>query len=149
MPARRRGQRLSHRQLYPGGTSPLRPPAPPRRGRPGRVAASAPPPPPPPASEPHHHVHCARAHLPREGPQDPFWVQIVGGLVLGLALGYLARVQDVAWLTTTLDTIGKTFVQLLKLAVPPLVFTAIVLSVANLRNVTNAARLVSRTLLWF
>ncbi|KQV24106.1 MULTISPECIES: dicarboxylate/amino acid:cation symporter [unclassified Kitasatospora] len=81
--------------------------------------------------------------------KTPFWAQIVGGLVLGLALGYLARVQDIAWLTTTLDTIGKTFVQLLKLAVPPLVFTAIVLSVANLRNVTNAARLAGRTLLWF
>ncbi|MER5865835.1 dicarboxylate/amino acid:cation symporter [Kitasatospora sp. NPDC002040] len=79
----------------------------------------------------------------------PFWAQIVLGLVLGLLLGYVARVQDVAWLTTTLDTIGKTFVQLLKLAVPPLVFTAIVLSVANLRNVTNAARLAGRTLLWF
>ncbi|KJK54974.1 dicarboxylate/amino acid:cation symporter [Saccharothrix sp. ST-888] len=81
--------------------------------------------------------------------KTPFWVQIVGGLVLGLALGYLARVQDVSWLTTTLDTIGKTFVQLLKLAVPPLVFTAIVVSVANLRNVTNAARLAVRTLFWF
>ncbi|MFI5531524.1 dicarboxylate/amino acid:cation symporter [Kitasatospora sp. NPDC051853] len=81
--------------------------------------------------------------------QTPFWVQIVGGLVLGLLLGYVARVQDVSWLTTTLDTIGKTFVQLLKLAVPPLVFTAIVVSVANLRNVTNAARLAGRTLLWF
>ncbi|WP_354641928.1 dicarboxylate/amino acid:cation symporter [Kitasatospora camelliae] len=81
--------------------------------------------------------------------RTPFWAQIVGGLVLGLLLGYLARVQDVAWLTTTLDTIGKTFVQLLKLAVPPLVFTALVVSVANLRNVTNAARLAVRTLLWF
>ncbi|MFB7664147.1 dicarboxylate/amino acid:cation symporter [Kitasatospora sp. NPDC056138] len=81
--------------------------------------------------------------------KTPFWVQIVGGLVLGLALGYLARVQDISWLTTTLDTIGKTFVQLLKLAVPPLVFTAIVVSVANLRNVTNAARLAVRTLFWF
>ncbi|MFG2820757.1 dicarboxylate/amino acid:cation symporter [Kitasatospora sp. NPDC048365] len=79
----------------------------------------------------------------------PFWVQIVGGLVLGLLLGWIARAGDVSWLTTTLDTIGKTFVQLLKLAVPPLVFTAIVVSVANLRNVTNAARLAARTLFWF
>ncbi|AUG79206.1 Sodium:proton antiporter [Kitasatospora sp. MMS16-BH015] len=81
--------------------------------------------------------------------KTPFWAQIVGGLVLGVALGFLARSQDVSWLTTTLETIGKTFVQLLKLAVPPLVFTAIVVSVANLRNVTNAARLAVRTLLWF
>ncbi|WP_371498673.1 dicarboxylate/amino acid:cation symporter [Kitasatospora sp. NBC_00374] len=81
--------------------------------------------------------------------KTPFWVQIVGGLVLGGLLGWLARSQDISWLTTTLETIGKTFVQLLKLAVPPLVFTAIVVSVANLRNVTNAARLAVRTLLWF
>ncbi|MCX5211233.1 dicarboxylate/amino acid:cation symporter [Kitasatospora sp. NBC_00240] len=79
----------------------------------------------------------------------PFWVQIVAGLVLGVALGYLARTADISWLATTLETIGRIFVQLLKLAVPPLVFTAIVVSVANLRNVTNAARLAGRTLLWF
>ncbi|MFC9324785.1 dicarboxylate/amino acid:cation symporter [Kitasatospora sp. NPDC057015] len=81
--------------------------------------------------------------------KTPFWAQIVAGLVLGVALGYLARTADISWLATTLETIGKTFVQLLKLAVPPLVFTAIVVSVANLRNVTNAARLAGRTLLWF
>ncbi|MFI6156074.1 dicarboxylate/amino acid:cation symporter [Kitasatospora sp. NPDC051170] len=81
--------------------------------------------------------------------KTPFWAQIVAGLVLGVGLGYLARAADIAWLATTLETIGKIFVQLLKLAVPPLVFTAIVVSVANLRNVTNAARLATRTLLWF
>ena len=82
-------------------------------------------------------------------PRIPFWAQIVGGLALGLILGWIARAYDVAWLATTLETVGKTFVQLLKLAVPPLVFTAILVSVANLRNVTNAARLAGRTLLWF
>ncbi|TXS30905.1 dicarboxylate/amino acid:cation symporter, partial [Streptomyces sp. ms191] len=40
-------------------------------------------------------------------------------------------------------------VQLLKLAVAPLVFFAILVSITNLRKVNNAARLASRTLLWF
>jgi Na+/H+-dicarboxylate symporter len=81
--------------------------------------------------------------------RTPFWAQILLGLVLGVALGFLAREAELSWLTTTLTQIGTIFVQLLKLAVPPLVFTAIVVSIANLRNVNNAARLAARTLLWF
>ncbi|OII66640.1 sodium:proton antiporter [Streptomyces sp. CC77] len=79
----------------------------------------------------------------------PFWAQIVAGLVLGVVLGWIARSYDVTWLYTTLDKVGHIFVQLLKLAVAPLVFFAILVSVTNLRKVDNAARLASRTLLWF
>ncbi|MFE1960650.1 dicarboxylate/amino acid:cation symporter [Streptomyces sp. NPDC059479] len=79
----------------------------------------------------------------------PFWAQIVAGLVLGVLLGWLARSQDIDWLYTTLDKIGSIFIQLLKLAVAPLVFFAILVSITNLRKVNNAARLASRTLLWF
>ena len=79
----------------------------------------------------------------------PFSVQILLGLVLGVALGFLARANDLSWLTTTLHTVGSLFIQLLKLAVPPLVFTAIVVSVASLRGVANAARLAVKTLMWF
>ncbi|MCL7376431.1 dicarboxylate/amino acid:cation symporter [Streptomyces sp. 35G-GA-8] len=89
---------------------------------------------------------------PRSGlriPKIPFWAQIVAGLVLGVLLGWLARSQDISWLYTTLDKIGSIFVQLLKLAVAPLVFFAILVSITNLRKVNNAARLASRTLLWF
>ncbi|MEU0282605.1 dicarboxylate/amino acid:cation symporter [Streptomyces sp. NPDC088147] len=82
-------------------------------------------------------------------PKIPFWAQIVAGLVLGVLLGWLARSQDISWLYTTLDKIGSIFVQLLKLAVAPLVFFAILVSITNLRKVNNAARLASRTLLWF
>ena len=56
---------------------------------------------------------------------------------------------DPNWLATTLDTIGSSFVTLLKAIVPPLVFLAIVTSIANLQQVTNAARLAWQTLLWF
>ncbi|MHC5703252.1 dicarboxylate/amino acid:cation symporter [Streptomyces tirandamycinicus] len=82
-------------------------------------------------------------------PKVPFWAQIVAGLVAGVLLGWLARSQDVTWLRTTLEQIGDIFVQLLKLAVAPLVFFAILVSITNLRKVNNAARLAGRTLLWF
>ncbi|SNT58667.1 Na+/H+-dicarboxylate symporter [Streptosporangium subroseum] len=78
-----------------------------------------------------------------------FSLQLLLGLVVGVALGFAARIWDLAWLATTLTEVGKIFVQLLKLAVPPLVFTAMVISVANLRNVNGAARLAGKTLFWF
>ncbi|MEN3585939.1 dicarboxylate/amino acid:cation symporter [Streptomyces sp. ZYX-F-203] len=82
-------------------------------------------------------------------PKVPFWAQILAGLVLGVLLGWIARNQDVSWLVTALERVGDTFVGLLKLAVAPLVFFAILVSITNLRKVNNAARLASRTLLWF
>ncbi|MFI2260418.1 dicarboxylate/amino acid:cation symporter [Streptomyces tubercidicus] len=82
-------------------------------------------------------------------PKVPFWVQILAGLALGVLLGWVAKSGDVGWLTATLQHIGDLFVQLLKLAVAPLVFFAILVSITNLRQVNNAARLASRTLLWF
>ncbi|MCX4818595.1 dicarboxylate/amino acid:cation symporter [Streptomyces sp. NBC_01142] len=82
-------------------------------------------------------------------PKVPFWAQIVAGLALGVLLGWLARSQDISWLKDTLDQVGSIFVQLLKLAVAPLVFFAILVSITNLRKVNNAARLATRTLLWF
>ncbi|QIS04668.1 cation:dicarboxylase symporter family transporter [Nocardia brasiliensis] len=78
-----------------------------------------------------------------------FGVQILLGLAVGIVAGLLARATGSAWLTGTLTQVGSFFVQLLKLAVPPLVFTAVLVSVAGLRHVTNAARLAGRTLLWF
>ncbi|RDG30738.1 dicarboxylate/amino acid:cation symporter [Streptomyces corynorhini] len=100
---------------------------------------------PTPADEP---SEAPRPRGPRL-PGVPFWAQIVAGLVLGVLLGWLARSQDIGWLYTTLDKTGSIFVQLLKLAVAPLVFFAILVSITNLRKVDNAARLASRTLLWF
>jgi Na+/H+-dicarboxylate symporter len=92
--------------------------------------------------------------LPRL-PHISFGQQVIAGLVLGVLLGLLARaigpVSDGSpnWLGSTLNTIGSLFVTLLKTAVVPLVFTAIVASIANLRKVTNAARLAGQTILWF
>ncbi|WP_328378165.1 dicarboxylate/amino acid:cation symporter [Streptomyces sp. NBC_00440] len=79
----------------------------------------------------------------------PFWAQIIAGLVLGVLLGWLARSQDISWLKSTLEHVGGIFIQLLKLAVAPLVFFAILVSITNLRKVNNAARLATRTVMWF
>lgn len=90
-----------------------------------------------------------------------FGVQVLIGLVLGVVLGLVARAMgadgvdaatgevDPNWLTETLTTIGSIFVTLLRTIVPPLVFLAIVASIANLREVTGAARLAWKTLVWF
>ena len=97
----------------------------------------------------------APAPAPRRLRLPSFTVQVILGLVLGVVLGLVARNLGPAadgnpnWLTSTLDTVGGLFVDLLRVAVVPLVFTAIVASIANLRNVTNAARLAGQTILWF
>lgn len=87
-------------------------------------------------------------------PRPSFGVQVLIGLVLGVALGLVARAtgataDNPTWLSETLRIIGSSFVTLLRTIVPPLIFLAIVSSVANLRQVTNAARLAWQTLLWF
>ncbi|TFV50496.1 dicarboxylate/amino acid:cation symporter [Blastococcus sp. TF02A-35] len=85
----------------------------------------------------------------------PFAAQVLLALVVGVALGLVAReIGPVAdgspnWLTSTLQTIGSSFVALLKALVPPLVVTAVIVSIANLKQVSNAARLAGQTLLWF
>ena len=84
-----------------------------------------------------------------------FGFQVLAAMVIGLILGFIARSMgpDAAgganWLTQTLSTVGSSFVSLLRALVPVLVFTAIVASIANLRELQNAAKLVWQTLLWF
>ncbi|MGJ3647781.1 dicarboxylate/amino acid:cation symporter [Sphingomonas sp. GlSt437] len=82
----------------------------------------------------------------------PFSAQIAIGMALGLGIGLVARLAGGDWLAGTdrvLQTIGDSFVQLLKAVVAPLVVTAIIASVAALRDVRNGGRLVAETLLWF
>lgn len=78
-------------------------------------------------------------------------IQVLIAMVVGLGLGLLVRWggPELAWLGTTLEILGSSFVQLLKVLVPPLVVTAIIASIADLGAVRNGARLAGRTLFWF
>ena len=83
-----------------------------------------------------------------------FGAQVIVGLIIGVILGLVASGMDTdpenpGWLTSTLSNVGSAYVQLLKVMVPPLIFAAVVTSVANLRKVTNAASLAISTLVWF
>lgn len=78
-----------------------------------------------------------------------FTVQVFAGMAIGVFLGLLARDAPTGPLAETLRILGETFVALLKALVVPLVFTAIVASIAALRDLGNAARLVGQTLAWF
>ena len=85
-----------------------------------------------------------------------FGAQVIAGLIIGLILGLVARGMDsgaaegeTSWLTGLLSGVGSAYVSLLKVMVPPLVFAAVVTSVAKLREVANAARLAVSTLVWF
>lgn len=83
-----------------------------------------------------------------------FGFQIIAALIVGLGLGLLAKYTGSTkeipnGLGATLQTIGSSYVSLLQTAVVPLIFTAVVSSISNLREVSNAAKLAWNTLLWF
>ena len=91
-------------------------------------------------------------------PRKPFYAglgfQIVVGLVVGLILGLVAVAigpagEERNWLATLLYEVGNAYVSLLTLMVVPLVVTAVISSIARLREVANAARLAVQTLVWF
>ncbi|WP_309108710.1 dicarboxylate/amino acid:cation symporter [Arthrobacter sp.] len=95
----------------------------------------------------------------KSGFQLPKWAgsfgfQIIAALIVGLSLGLLAKYtgstkETPNGLGATLQTIGSSYVSLLQTAVVPLIFTAVVSSISNLREVSNAAKLAWNTLLWF
>lgn len=98
-------------------------------------------------------VESRRGRLP--GWATGFGAQVIYGLLVGLVLGLLARAldggdtEDGNWLTQLLSGVGSAYVQLLRVMVPPLVFAAVVTSVAKLRQVADAAKLAISTIVWF
>src|SRR5690625_6703481 len=57
--------------------------------------------------------------------------------------------MSLQWLSDLLSGVGNAYVQLLRVMVPPLIFVAVVTSVANLRKIANAAALAVSTLVRF
>ena len=94
-------------------------------------------------------MSTASAAPARKKASFPFWAQVLAGLAAGVLLGWLARTFDVAWLKELLSTVGTIFVQLLRVIVVPLVLTALIVSITQLRHVANAAKLAVQTLVWF
>ncbi|TDV53863.1 sodium:dicarboxylate symporter family protein [Actinophytocola oryzae] len=91
-------------------------------------------------------------HIQRPRRNTVFGVAVLGGLVLGAVLGFIAKQGDVSWLATTLSRIGDIFVSLVQFTIIPLVFTAIVVGITSLRGLggpRTVAQLGGRTLLWF
>ena len=82
-----------------------------------------------------------------------FTLQVTVALIVGLGLGILAKATGAAWLNGAMTFGGDIFVQLLKLAVIPLIFTMIVASITSLSTgrvgTKTAARLGGKTLFWF
>lgn len=95
----------------------------------------------------------------RTGRRDRFALQVLIGVAAGIVLGLIARATGPVAAPATgalghaLDLVGQSFISLLRALVPPLVFTAIVASIANLRSLEGvgggAAGLAWRTLMWF
>lgn len=103
-------------------------------------------------------VEAPQSAPEKKNPLSKFSVQIVIGLLVGVVLGGIAATMGTVgvgddaqpnWLAATLTQVGSSYVGLLKLLVVPLVVTAVISSIARLREVTNAARLALQTLLWF
>lgn len=84
-----------------------------------------------------------------------FALQIAVAIGAGLALGLIARAtgahpgDKTHPLAVALGLVGSSFITLLRATVAPLVFAAIVASVARLGELNNAARLAAQTFLWF
>lgn len=87
--------------------------------------------------------------------RNGFAFQIIAAIGVGLALGLIARAtgahpgDKTHPLALALNLVGSSFITLLRATVAPLVFAAIVASVARLGELNNAARLAAQTFLWF
>ena len=74
-----------------------------------------------------------------------FWKRVLAGFVLGALAGWACGPASAAWF----QPLGEVYVSLIKMIAVPLVFFAVVNSVASLHGVQRMAALGGRTFLWF
>ncbi|MFC4762752.1 dicarboxylate/amino acid:cation symporter [Dyella koreensis] len=74
-----------------------------------------------------------------------FWKRVLAGFVLGALAGWLCGPASVTWF----QPLGDVYISLIKMIAVPLVFFAVVNSVASLHGVQRMAALGGRTFLWF
>ncbi|SFS01961.1 Na+/H+-dicarboxylate symporter [Dyella sp. OK004] len=74
-----------------------------------------------------------------------FWKRVLAGFVLGALVGWLCGPSSVTWF----QPLGDVYIALIKMIAVPLVFFAVVNSVASLHGVQRMAALGGRTFLWF
>lgn len=74
-----------------------------------------------------------------------FWKRVLAGFVLGALAGWLCGPASVSWF----QPLGDVYISLIKMIAVPLVFFAVVNSVASLHGVQRMAALGGRTFLWF
>lgn len=98
-------------------------------------------------------VHTNMAHQTEDGAagakrRQPFYArlgfQIVVGIVLGLALGFIAP-----HLAVQMKILGDIFLRLIKMIVAPLVFLNVVLGIAAAGDLKNVGRIGLRALIYF
>lgn len=76
----------------------------------------------------------------------PLHIKIFIGLFAGLALGLLANIffggaPEIKWIVTNVAyPVGQTFLRLIFMIIIPLIFTAIVLGVADFRDLKKIGR---------
>jgi len=93
----------------------------------------------------------SHAHAPRK-PSMPLHIKVLLGFMLGTIVGLVAHAvaPDAAWVTTTIDYVtqpfGQIFLNLLFMLVVPLMFSALVLGVAELGDIASLGRLGWKTL---
>jgi aerobic C4-dicarboxylate transport protein len=92
--------------------------------------------------------HEPSAPAPKPATHAPFYArlgfQIIAGIVLGLALGFLAP-----HFAVSMKVLGDIFLRLIKMIVAPLVFLNVVLGIAAAGDLKNVGRIGLRALVYF